>query len=174
MTTTEPGPHETGALITIETAERLARHAAKAIAEGDTGRALDILDALTEETTRRTCTRVKSLALSDHIADGARFRVGYHLALINAQRNTPPAEEVPGGRPATTGDHRTGWVIHYLAHTDCPDCERLIDDAITTARATGSIGATVTDDPAGHEATIRRAPVGPAGPSEAATTPDYA
>lgn len=153
MTATEPGLAEVAALITIETTERLARHAGKAIIDGDTRGALELLDALTEETTRRTATRVKSLALSDRIAAGARSAVRYHLAAIDARRTPPAADD--GETPPT----HTGWVIHYLAHDDCTDCQRLIGYAIDTARATGSIGATYGEEPPGHEVTVRRAPV---------------
>lgn len=97
----EVGAHEKSALITIETAERLARGALEAI-DADPAKAKALLAALMEETTRRTCTAVKRQELSDSIAADARFRVGYHLAIIESEARLA-AEQARGplaGHPA--------------------------------------------------------------------------
>lgn len=56
------------ALITVETAERLAVKAYHAIESGDLDEAKRILAALTDETTSRTATAVKDQHVSDAIA----------------------------------------------------------------------------------------------------------
>lgn len=81
----EVGAHEQAALVTVETAERLALAASKAITAGETEKAQRLLVALVRETTLRTCTAVKSQELSDRIADAARVIVGGEVAIINAQ-----------------------------------------------------------------------------------------
>jgi hypothetical protein len=81
-----PYGHELAALVTIETAERLAMKAATAVRGGDTGLALRLLAALIEETTARTATRVKDQGISDGIAQRARVSVGITLALIESDQ----------------------------------------------------------------------------------------
>jgi hypothetical protein len=67
---------EVKALVTVETAERIAYLAAKAIDAGELDYAFRLLIALTDETSARTCTAVKTQALSDQISAAARSRVG--------------------------------------------------------------------------------------------------
>lgn len=79
------GTPERDALVTVETAERLAGHIARALEAGDTARAFALLGALVDETTIRTCTNVKSPADSDIIARAAAADVRNAIARVDAQ-----------------------------------------------------------------------------------------
>lgn len=63
------------ALVTIETVERLAVHAIRALGEGDDAAVLRLLSAITDTTTARTCTAVKDQYISDAISLKAREAV---------------------------------------------------------------------------------------------------
>lgn len=80
---------EVKALVTVETAERLASRAYRLLVDfpdDETKRqqAMDILVALTTETTNRTCTAVKRQDLSDRIAREAVQRTRRVLTEVEA------------------------------------------------------------------------------------------
>lgn len=68
------------ALVALETAERLAVRACRAIESGDTAEALRILEALTTITTTRTVTAVKIQSVSDAISQRASTAVAQIMA----------------------------------------------------------------------------------------------
>jgi hypothetical protein len=71
MSDTTVTEREEKALVTIETAERLAAKAIQAIGFGRLNEAQAYLEALIDHTTTRTVTAVKDQALSDRIAHDA-------------------------------------------------------------------------------------------------------
>lgn len=84
MMTTD-ATREERALATIETAERLARRASEAIADGHHGLAYEILAQIADTTTATTCTLVKDQVLSDRISAAARVQTMAALARAGVQ-----------------------------------------------------------------------------------------
>lgn len=97
-------------LVTIETVERLAAKAHEALREGRTGDVAFLLASITEETTRRTCSAVKSLPVSDEIAQQARVRVRRHLEILGEVNLSKAAERQPEVVGAAMNEHWDGTV----------------------------------------------------------------
>lgn len=83
----EVAEDEFKALVAIETAERLAIKAYRAIEAEDLAEAKRLLEALTTVTTTRTCTAVKIQSVSDAISAKASEAV----AKVMTQRPQPEA-----------------------------------------------------------------------------------
>lgn len=79
---------EFNALVAIETAERLAIRAYRAVEAGDRAEALRILYALTNVTTTRTVTAVKIQSVSDAISQRASTAVAQVMAQRPDAANT--------------------------------------------------------------------------------------
>lgn len=112
---------EFAALVTVETAERLAGKVALAIGSGDTARALALLEVLVEETTTRTATAVKSLGVSDRIARSAAADVRNAVARVDAQlaAEAEARENICTGCGERPGEFLRDGGAAWL----CPPCE---------------------------------------------------
>jgi len=89
---------ELAALITIETVERLVLKASLALQHDDPDRVRALLSAILVATTQRLALTVADEAVTDHIADRARFYVSAAEVLINsdlqlARERTAPGED---------------------------------------------------------------------------------
>lgn len=86
---------ELAALITIETVERLVVKASLALQHDDPDRVRALLRAILVATTQRIVIAVEDEAVTEHIADRARFYVSTAEVLINSDLQDIPERAIP-------------------------------------------------------------------------------
>jgi hypothetical protein len=116
MSDTTVTEREEKALVTIETAERLAAKAIQALGFGRLNEAQAYLEALVDATTTRTVTAVKDQALSDRIAHDAINDVQVVTLMVKAAKLEEPRPSTPitlTGSPGVDHDGHENVVLTW-------------------------------------------------------------